>query len=122
MGNSKEDLAIKAAMADDERMRKEFDRLIALYRKAPKNKLKLAKKLAVRAAFMAITLDDLEVDISKEGVTEEYKNGANQKGVKKSSKVEVYNVMVKNFSSVIKQLADLLGLGNGGGGDEFDRY
>ena len=57
---------------------------------------------------MAITLDDLEREISKEGVTEPYQNGANQSGIKKSAKAEVYNTTMKSYTAVIKQLNDML--------------
>lgn len=38
----------------------------------------------------------------------EYKNGENQYGTRKSPEVDVYNAMIKNYASVIKQLGDLL--------------
>lgn len=66
------------------------------------------KSLVENAAFMAVTLQELADTINKNGVTEKYQNGANQHGLKKSSEVEVYNTMIKNYSSVMKQLTDLL--------------
>lgn len=105
---NKEDAAILAEMPDDERIRDEYRRLKKLYSKIKGNKLKLVLKLISRAAFMAVTLADLEVYIAENGVTEEYQNGATQKGKKKSSEVEVYNAMVKNYASVIKELSGLL--------------
>jgi hypothetical protein len=50
---------------------------------------------------------------------EEYQNGANQYGVKKCSEVEIYNTMIKNYSSIIKQLIDLLPNDSKGSGDEL---
>lgn len=66
------------------------------------------RSLIENAAFMSVTLQDLQDSINKNGVTEEYRNGATQFGIKKSSEVEIYNSMIKNYSSVIKQLTDLL--------------
>ena len=57
---------------------------------------------------MAASLYELRQIINVKGYTEEYQNGANQKGVKKSSEIEIYNTMIKNFSAVMKQLTDLL--------------
>ena len=50
----------------------------------------------------------LRQKIAEKGYTEEYQNGANQKGVKKSAEVEIYNTMIKNYMAVIKQLTDLV--------------
>lgn len=60
------------------------------------------------AAFMAASLYELRKIINEKGYTEEYQNGANQKGIKKRSEVEIYNTMIKNYSAIIKQLTDLL--------------
>lgn len=78
------------------------------FKEIGENKLKIVEKLIESAAFMAIELAEMEEIISKNGVTEEYTNGQYQKGIKKSATVEVYNTMMKNYTSVIKQLCDLL--------------
>ena len=57
---------------------------------------------------MAASLYELRKTIDKKGYTEEYQNGANQKGVKKCSEVEIYNTMIKNYSAIVKQLTDLI--------------
>ena len=54
-------------------------------------------RLAAEAEFMAKELKKLRADIKKNGWTEEYQNGQNQHGIKKSSAGEVYNTLVKNF-------------------------
>lgn len=106
--NKQEEKQILAELADDERIKQEYQRLRKLYSKISGNKLKLVLKLIARAAFMAVTLADLERYISEHGCVEEYQNGANQHGKKKSSEVEVYNAMIKNYTAVIKELAGLL--------------
>ena len=78
------------------------------FKKIGDNKLKIVEKLIESAAFMAVELEEMENIIAIKGVTEEYQNGENQKGIKKSATVEVYNTMMKNYTSVIKQLCDLL--------------
>lgn len=78
------------------------------FQKIGENKLKIVEKLIESAAFMAVELTEMEKIISANGVTEEYTNGQYQKGIKKSATVEVYNTMMKNYTSVIKQLCDLL--------------
>ena len=41
-------------------------------------------------------------------LVEQYKNGENQWGTRKSPEVDVYNSMIKNYTSVIKQINDIL--------------
>lgn len=57
---------------------------------------------------MGASLYELRQIINEKGYTEEYQNGANQKGIKKCSEVETYNTMIKNYMATIKQLTDLL--------------
>lgn len=57
---------------------------------------------------MKVTLEDLQKVINTEGVTEEYQNGANQRGVKQSAALQSYNSLIKNYASVIKALSQLL--------------
>ena len=66
------------------------------------------ESLVDEAAFMAASLYELRKIINEKGYTEEYQNGANQKGIKKCSEVEIYNTMIKNYSAIIKQHTDLL--------------
>jgi transcription elongation factor Elf1 len=66
------------------------------------------KKLISEAAFMAVTLEETRLIIARDGIIEEYQNGANQKGLKKSSAVEVYDRMINTYAKIIKQLCDAL--------------
>ena len=103
--NKKQDKAAKAKeLTKEERIKKEFQGIRRnLSAMAPKVK-KFNEPLMQRAAFMRITLEDLEETINREGPVSEYKNGENQWGTKKSPEVEVYNIMAKNYAAVIKQL------------------
>lgn len=90
------------------RIKKEITKLNGLLKNISSKKKKAVDSLIKNAAFMVVTLEDLQEEINEKGVTEEYQNGANQSGVKKSSAVEVYNTMIKNLSQLMKQLTDLL--------------
>ena len=50
---------------------------------------------------MKVTLEDLQEAINENGVTEEYQNGANQRGIKQSATLQSYNALIKNYASVI---------------------
>ena len=90
------------------RIKKEITRLKKLFSKIEKEKRDSVSSLIDNIAFMMVSLEELRDIINAKGYTEEYQNGANQKGVKKCSEVEIYNVMIKNYISAFKQLNDLL--------------
>lgn len=122
---SKTEKALKAALPDtgemSEAIQAEYARLMALFKKAPKEKLALARKLISRAAFLAIAIDEIEKDITKNGYEQEYQNGENQKGMKKSAAAELHVTYSKNLFAVMKQLNDMLDV-RAAGGDAFESF
>jgi DNA-binding MurR/RpiR family transcriptional regulator len=92
----------------DLRIKKEIARLRKIFANLPKDKIDTAASLIRNAAFMTITLDDLQSAMNENGVISEYQNGENQWGTKKSPEVEIYNTMIKNHMAIIKQLCDML--------------
>lgn len=90
------------------RLKREREKLDNCLSKLGQNQREIADNLIGNAAFMAITLDDLSEKIAKEGTTCEYQNGENQWGTKKSPEVDVYNTMIKNYTTIIRTLCDLL--------------
>ena len=109
-------------MAEVKKRSKELNKLKKIFKNIEPDKRNVVEKLISNAAFMAESLDDLQETIREKGFTEEYRNGANQFGIKKCSEVEIYNTMIKNYSSVIKQLVDLLPNDAQIGGDELFEY
>ena len=95
-------------MTKDEIISAEKRKLAGIYTRLDVKTKKATDSLINEAAFMAASLYELRKIINEKGYTEEYQNGANQKGVKKCSEVEVYNTMIKNYMGTIKQLTDLL--------------
>lgn len=95
-------------IAIHERIEEEQKRLTRQFTQLDNKTKKVVQSLIENAAFMAVTLQDLQETIRKDGVVAEYQNGANQWGTKKSPEVEVYNSMIKNHVTIMKQLADLL--------------
>jgi nicotinic acid mononucleotide adenylyltransferase len=98
----------KKDLTKDERIKKEINRLKRLYKEMPKDMMNKVISLIENAAFMTITLEDLQEKINKDGTVSEYQNGENQWGTKKSPEVEIYNTMIKNHMGIIKQLTDLM--------------
>lgn len=71
-------------------------------------KLKIAKAMISDIAFMTVEMKELKEQIHKDGCVEEYKNGANQFGKKKSACAEIYLNMSKQHASLMKQIVDFL--------------
>lgn len=92
----------------EELIKSEYERLLKLFKKLPKNRLELVKRLIENAAFMSVTLQELTEIINENGVKEKYKNGNNQYGYKDSTENKTYDKMIKNYTTIIKQLNDML--------------
>ena len=92
----------------EKRIKKELSRISKFFEKADGNQRALVAPLLQNAAFMAITLEDLQETINAEGATDEYQNGANQRGIKQSATLQSYNALIKNYTTVIKALSAVL--------------
>lgn len=114
----------EAGKSKDQRIKAEKTKLMRIFKNMEGERKKSADSLISNAAFMAVILQDLQKEINDKGTTEKYQNGANQYGIKKSSSVEIYNVMIKNYSQIMKQLYDLLPEAKVGDeeDDEFMRF
>ena len=86
----------------------EFDRLLNIFKDIPKDRNELCTNLMQNAAFMVISLRELQDDLRVNGWIEEYQNGENQSGRKPSSASQVYNKLISNYNNIIKQLVGLL--------------
>jgi hypothetical protein len=89
------------------KIKEEIERLTKLLSDVDVKSKKIVDSLIRNAAFMAVTLDELQDTMNTDGVVSEYQNGENQWGTKKSPEVEIYNTMIKNHSAIMKQLTDL---------------
>jgi len=100
-------MATDTITSKEEKIEKEVRRLKKVFKDLDKNKLSTVNSLIDNAAFMAVSLEELQEAINANGYTSEYQNGENQFGTKKSPEVEIHIAMTKNHASIIKQLAEL---------------
>jgi len=100
-------MPIKKEIDKETRIKRERTRLNKVFKTLDKNKLTTVQSLINNAAFMAVTLEDLQAEINVKGISDKYQNGANQWGTKQSPEVEVYIAMSRNLTTVIKELASL---------------
>lgn len=94
-------------------IKKEYRRLEKGLKDLDESKQITLKKLINDAAFMGITLEEARLIIIRDGIIEEYQNGANQYGVKKSAAVEVYDKMVNTYAKVVDQINKAMPEGKG---------
>lgn len=95
-------------LSKEERIKKELSRLKKLYKEIPKNKLTLLTKLLDNAAYMAVTLEDLQQQVNEEGAIITIINGNGLETTTEHPAQKSYSVMVSKYASVIKQLGELL--------------
>lgn len=95
-------------LTEQDKIKQERERLDGIFSDLSEDIKNAADKLIDNAAFMAVTLATLADNISRNGCTEDYQNGANQWGKKRSVDVDVYNTMIKNYKSVIDTLISLV--------------
>ena len=88
-------------------IRKEENRLKRAFSDLDGNKKTVVKQLISTAAFLTVTLRDLEEEINQNGATQRYQNGENQYGVKQSAAAATHIAMTKNLTAIMKQLTEL---------------
>ena len=89
------------------RKKKEQNRIKKLYKNLPKDKLEIAKKLMERAAYMLVSLEDMEEKINEDGLVVKMPQGSYT--IERAHPLlQPYNAMVKNYNATLKQLNDLL--------------
>jgi hypothetical protein len=90
------------------RIKKERARLEEIFSDLEPNKLSTCQALLDRAAFITVSLEDVEEQLNEIGWTEYYQNGETQSGWKKSAAADVHISLTKNLNTIIKQLLELV--------------
>ena len=102
-------MAIDKDIEIDKRIRKERNRLRRIYKDVDKDNKAIIDGLIQRAAYMRITLEDWELDILKNGITEMFTQSEKTDPYERERPIaRLYNTMNKNYQSIIKQLSDLV--------------
>lgn len=88
------------------RQKKEQNRIKKIYKNLPKERLEIAKKLIERAAYMLVSLEEMEAKISEDGLVVTMPQGSYE--IERAHPLlQPYNAMVKNYNATIKQLNDI---------------
>ena len=101
-------------LSKDERISKEEKRLREIYKDIPADTIALYDGLIRRAAYMRVELEIYEKDMSEKGYTEDFSQSDKLQAYERGRPVVgFYNTMAKNYSAVLKQLAEKLPTGSG---------
>ena len=98
----------KKEITKENRIAKEVTKLKGVFKELDANKKKVVENLIKNAAFMAITLEDLQKTINEGEFSDTYQNGENQSGTKETPEVKIHLAMTKNYTAIIKLLTDLV--------------
>ena len=85
------------------RIKSEKERLAEIFEKVDENRRKSAEKLIDRAAFMLISLENMEERIKRDGLIVKMKQGE-QEIDRAHPLLEKHITMTKNYAAVCKQL------------------
>ncbi|AJD92039.1 hypothetical protein JMA_27220 [Jeotgalibacillus malaysiensis] len=100
-------MAIKKEKTKEERIKAEDRRLRRIFKELPKNSLHSVDGLIKRAAFMRVTLEDMEKDLDENGFVEMFSQSDKTEPYERERPVaRLYNTMNKNYQSIIKGIAD----------------
>jgi len=89
------------------RIKTEKDRLRKIFKNLPTERKKTVEKLVERAAFMLISLENMENEINSDGLITEMVQG--KYTIERAHPLlSTYNTMIKNYAAVTKQLCDNL--------------
>ena len=111
---------MNAKTEKEKRIKREKNKLKKIFQEVSSDETtrKYLENAIGNAAFIAVLLEDLREDILENGWTEEYKNGENQYGKKDSVAVKTYNVVIRNYTTLIKTLANFLPASNSENGED----
>ncbi|HBF4859724.1 TPA: hypothetical protein KOP35_003728 [Clostridioides difficile] len=91
----------------EKKIKQEVSRLKKNYKDLEKEKVKILDGLVNEAAFLKISLEETREILTKEGLTEIFKQGK-QEFERERLQVKIYLNFMKLYSNVMKQLIDII--------------
>jgi len=103
-------MTTRKELTKEQRIRKEFNRLKRFYKVLVSDeKLKSIDGLMQRAAYLRITIEDMEADLDENGFTELFSQSENQSPYERERPTaRLFNTMTKNYQSAMTQLNKVL--------------
>ena len=95
-----------AEKTKEQRIKLEYNRLKRSYKELSKENQYMVEGLLRRAAFMRVTLEDMEEDLLENGSTEMFSQSDNQIPYERQRPTaQLYNSMNSNYQKIIRELA-----------------
>lgn len=92
----------------ERRVKAEVKKLEQVLKDVPEDQVQMVSGLVRRAAYMRITLEDYEADMTENGYTEPFQQSEKCDPYDRERPVvRLYNSMVKNYAAVMRQIFDL---------------
>lgn len=103
-------MTTRKELTKEQRIRKEFNRLKRFYKALVSDeKLKSIDGLMQRAAYLRVTLEDMEADLDENGFTELFSQSENQSPYERERPTaRLFNTLTKNYQSAMTQLNKVL--------------
>ena len=98
----------KTEKTKEQRIKSEISKLKKNYSNLDKERMTLAMKLIENAAFMTITLEDLQKEINEKGSIRTVTNGNGFETIQEAPELKAYNAVMQRYTPCIKQLTDML--------------
>lgn len=92
----------------DKKIRKEFNKYKKKFGNLEKDKKEFVEDLCQQAAFMKMTLLELQEDINVKGAVVTATNGNGFEVTSENPSQKSYNTMIKNYNATLKTLVELL--------------
>lgn len=92
----------------EDRVNAEQKRLTGIYKTIEEKRRMTVRGLIERAAYMLVTLQDLEKDLDENGIWEMFSQGDQEPYERKRPAADFYNQINNSYQKIIKQLSDLL--------------
>lgn len=95
-------------MDKEKKIKAELTKLEKLFEDLPDNQLKLAAGLLQNAAFMAVTLRELQQEVIEKGAVIECQSGNGFDTIKDNPAQKAYTTMVARYTNIIAKLSAML--------------
>ena len=95
-------------MEKEKLIKAEINRLKRIYKKIGSDRMNLAIGAIQRAAFLRVSLQELEDDLNERGYTEKFQQGNQEPYDRKRPNAETYKAFYDSYLKTIKQLTDML--------------
>ena len=91
----------------DKRIKQNISKFKKIFKNVSPEKKEFVTRLYEKAAFMDATLEELQEQINEKGAVATYKNGNGFNIRSETPEQKAYNSMIKNFTAVMRTLADM---------------